>query len=328
MQNQAPRASAAPFCVSGPAFVLSNAGECRMLRGSSSALSRCALRRRRPGADAVGSLAAAQLPLQPARDAGQSVTAAFEGWYQNPGRHLHAAGRLLQSQHQADARHSRRTEQPHRARRPRLRAAHALPAAAAVGRLTIKVPEGFRRQATHLDHRRQRPDHHAADRRDQGLPDRAVQGSRAGQRAAEDSVRSEGAGVSRGRRSALARRSTGTVGQPVTLERHRHRRRADNDPDLIADSVEAAADQRVRGASTAASATSRFASARPSVDKDGKVTTTATFSQPGDYILRAQVNDRSGEGGGGFQCCWTNAHVKVTITGSASTTKSVQFQCL
>jgi hypothetical protein len=26
-----------------------------------------------------------------------------------------------------------------------------------------------------------------------------------------------------------------------------------------------------------------------------------------------QANDESGEGGGGFQCCWTNAHVKVTI---------------
>jgi len=41
--------------------------------------------------------------------------------------------------------------------------------------------------------------------------------------------------------------------------------------------------------------------------------TTATFTAPGDYILRAQANDVSGEGGGGFQCCWTNAHVKVTV---------------
>ena len=33
----------------------------------------------------------------------------------------------------------------------------------------------------------------------------------------------------------------------------------------------------------------------------------------GEYILRVQVNDATGEGGGGFQCCWTNAHVKVTV---------------
>jgi hypothetical protein len=58
-----------------------------------------------------------------------------------------------------------------------------------------------------------------------------------------------------------------------------------------------------------------FASAKPAIDKaaDGKTSTTVTFSAPGDYILRAQANDVSGEGGGGFQCCWTNAHVKVTV---------------
>jgi hypothetical protein len=35
---------------------------------------------------------------------------------------------------------------------------------------------------------------------------------------------------------------------------------------------------------------------------------------PGEYILRGQSNDASGDGGGGFQCCWTNVHVKVTVT--------------
>ena len=29
--------------------------------------------------------------------------------------------------------------------------------------------------------------------------------------------------------------------------------------------------------------------------------------------LRVQGNDESGEGGGGFQCCWTNTYVKVTV---------------
>ena len=44
-----------------------------------------------------------------------------------------------------------------------------------------------------------------------------------------------------------------------------------------------------------------------------EATTTATFSAAGDYTLRAQVNDNSGDGGGGEQCCWTNALVKVTV---------------
>jgi hypothetical protein len=56
-------------------------------------------------------------------------------------------------------------------------------------------------------------------------------------------------------------------------------------------------------------------SPRPSIDRaaGGKATATATFSAPGEYILRAQANDGSGDGGGGFQCCWTNAHVRVTV---------------
>jgi hypothetical protein len=41
--------------------------------------------------------------------------------------------------------------------------------------------------------------------------------------------------------------------------------------------------------------------------------TTAKFDAPGEYVLRAQVNDESGDGGGGDQCCWTTAHVKVTV---------------
>jgi hypothetical protein len=48
-------------------------------------------------------------------------------------------------------------------------------------------------------------------------------------------------------------------------------------------------------------------------DKVMEATTTATFSAAGDYMLRAQVNDNSGDGGGGEQCCWTNALVKVTV---------------
>jgi hypothetical protein len=57
-----------------------------------------------------------------------------------------------------------------------------------------------------------------------------------------------------------------------------------------------------------------FSNAAPSIDeKTGQSTTTASFTSPGDYVLRVQVNDATGEGGGGFQCCWTNAHVKVTV---------------
>jgi hypothetical protein len=65
-----------------------------------------------------------------------------------------------------------------------------------------------------------------------------------------------------------------------------------------------------------------FAPDRPQVEKlasgesvpfQGKATSTATFSEPGQYILQVVANDYSGEGGRGFQCCWTTAQVKVSV---------------
>ena len=50
------------------------------------------------------------------------------------------------------------------------------------------------------------------------------------------------------------------------------------------------------------------------VEKVMEAKTSATFTTAGDYVLRAQVNDKSGDGGGGEQCCWTNALVKVTVS--------------
>lgn len=41
--------------------------------------------------------------------------------------------------------------------------------------------------------------------------------------------------------------------------------------------------------------------------------TTATFDAAGEYIIRLQANDVSGEGGGGFQCCWTSVLLKVSV---------------
>ena len=46
----------------------------------------------------------------------------------------------------------------------------------------------------------------------------------------------------------------------------------------------------------------------------GKATATATFSAPGDYVLQVTANDFSGEGGNGELCCWTTALVKVSVT--------------
>lgn len=65
-----------------------------------------------------------------------------------------------------------------------------------------------------------------------------------------------------------------------------------------------------------------FANAKPVVELAGPVTsagvsgtatTSATFSEPGDYVLLVVANDWSGVGGHGYQCCWTNAYVRVSV---------------
>jgi hypothetical protein len=62
-----------------------------------------------------------------------------------------------------------------------------------------------------------------------------------------------------------------------------------------------------------------FSENKPAVEKmegnatfNGRATTTATFGKPGEYILRVVANDWSGDGGRGFQCCWTNGLVQVS----------------
>jgi hypothetical protein len=45
----------------------------------------------------------------------------------------------------------------------------------------------------------------------------------------------------------------------------------------------------------------------------GKATTTVKFSEPGDYVLHVTANDYSGDGGGGFGCCWTTGLVRITV---------------
>lgn len=107
---------------------------------------------------------------------------------------------------------------------------------------------------------------------------------------------------------------TGTVNQPVTiaftgadqrgpLETAGRGRGGFNPPPFVTSL------HKFRGPGTVT-----FSPVRPQANREtGAVSATASFNAPGDYIVRVQLNDASGEGGGGFQCCWTNVHVKVTI---------------
>ena len=46
----------------------------------------------------------------------------------------------------------------------------------------------------------------------------------------------------------------------------------------------------------------------------GRTTTTVKFSDPGEYILHININDYSGNGGGGSGCCWTTVMMKVAVS--------------
>jgi hypothetical protein len=49
-------------------------------------------------------------------------------------------------------------------------------------------------------------------------------------------------------------------------------------------------------------------------DVRNTVRVVATFSEPGEYMLRAQVdNFRAPDSSSGDQCCWTNGYVRVTV---------------
>ena len=57
----------------------------------------------------------------------------------------------------------------------------------------------------------------------------------------------------------------------------------------------------------------KFDDNTPTIGKDGKATANATFSAPGEYVIRVEGNDSSGVGGGGFQCCWSTVYFKVSV---------------
>jgi hypothetical protein len=267
------------------------------------------------GLTLTASTNARQLPLQPARESGQGITAAFEGWYQNTdGSYTLLVGyfnRNLKETLDIPVGPNNRIEpggpdqgQP----------THFLPRRQ-WGVFTIKVPKDFgdKRLTWTI----------VANGHTTSVPVGVVKGyqvepfKEVAQGNEPPKVQFDPKGpVFQGPPIGIAATLTGTVGQPVTLDATVNDG-GENDPELSPVQMKqppiAVVWSKFRGPGTVT-----FGNGKPPVEK-GKVSTTATFSAPGEYILRAQVNDRSGDGGGGFQCCWTNAHVKVTITGGAAT---------
>ncbi len=112
---------------------------------------------------------------------------------------------------------------------------------------------------------------------------------------------------------------TAKVGQPLSLDIH------------VADDAKLIPGMRRRGTPPVKVTWSKyrgpgdvvFENVHPMVEKQnppdhgtafsGRAATTATFSEPGEYLLEVVLNDWTGLGGRGFLCCWTNGLVKVSV---------------
>ena len=256
----------------------------------------------------AASLFAAQLPLEPAKDAGLSITAAYEGWFKDRDGSVRLLVGYFNRNHKqtidipigADNRiepggpdHGQPT--------------HFLPRRQ-WGVFTIAVPKDFgdKRLTWTLvanGHTTSIP---------MGLnPLYEVEPFRdAAQGNTPPVIRFEKNGAAlQGPPTTTAATLTGVVGRPMDLAMW-----ATDDGIVDPDRKAGDSPVTIRWSKYRGPGDVTFTEAQPKVDKrDGRAATTATFSLAGEYVLRAQANDVSGEGGGGFQCCWTNAHVNVSI---------------
>ncbi len=266
------------------------------------------------------------LPYQPPRGSGDSITGAFEGWFDNDdGSHNFLVGyfnRNLKQPQDVPIGPNNRIEPGG----PDLGPADALPAGAPDRRVPGARAEGVRRRpAADLDADRERPDD--------------ADSAAAAPRLQRQSVLVTSP-------SATSRRwcgwregpdDSGTGGDAERRAgdvRRRSRRRwslnawVDDDGKYssgsnAADSATGARRWSWRWSKYRGPGTITFDAAKPklevakggNVDQDysAKATVSARFSEPGDYVLHLLTTDYSGEGGNGEVCCWTNAYVKVSV---------------
>ena len=119
--------------------------------------------------------------------------------------------------------------------------------------------------------------------------------------------------------TAIAASYSTTVGQPVTLTTWAH----DEGPKVNVETTGGRGRGAAAGFSTLNLSWSKFrgpGSVTFSAASRSSTAPTAARGTDGCDVQRArrlhpqgQANDSSGDGGGGFQCCWTNAHVAVSV---------------
>jgi hypothetical protein len=246
------------------------------------------------------------LPLEPARKSGASITPAFEGWYQNPD----GSYSLLIGYYNRNSEETLDIPVGPMNRIEPGELDQGQPTHFQTGRrwgvFVIKVPKDFGEKTVRwtIEANGERntvpfslkPSYVITPFKEAGMNNSPPRLTFA-----------ENGGKLAGPPSGIAAALTGRVGEPIAISMA-----VEDDKGLTRSkgtTVATVSVHKYRGPGSV-----KFDNARVVVKQQGeRVTVNATFDAAGEYIVRVQANDESGEGGGGFQCCWTNAHVKVNV---------------
>ena len=260
-------------------------------------------------------LAAGQPPLAPVRTSGQTITPVYEGWYENPdgtfslswGYFNRNSEEIMEIPIGADNRVEPggpdRGQPTHFGSR-RQRGVFTVVVPADFGDNEVNWILSFRGDTQTI------PGHMHRDWMLDALGGGAGGDTPPVVKFAENSPEHTGPG------NAPEGPLTATVGTPLPAVGLGHRRR--HQP-----TTTAARKKRRRRAAPARHADVapapgsrrgdlRGQGARDHGGRDERADTTVTFTVPGENLLRVLANDRSG--GGGSQCCWTNAFVRVSVS--------------
>lgn len=253
--------------------------------------------------------ATAQLPLEPGKKTGQNVTAAYEGWYRNEdGSFTFLIGYFNRNHAQALDIPIGPDNRIEPGGPDRGQPTHFLPRRA-WGVFTIRVPADFGNDKLTW--------HLVANGVPTEIPftlkkDWEVEPLRdAAQGNTPPTLRFEDGTTQQGPPEGISTELRAVAGEPLELVAWA------TDDDVVDEYRRARAPDppaRVFWSKYRGPGAVEFEEERPEVSKeDGRTATHVTFAEPGDYVLRLQANDVTGNGGGGAQCCWTNAHVRVDV---------------
>ena len=256
----------------------------------------------------------ANLPLDPQRERGASITPAFEGWYPNPD----GSFSMLLGYYNRNTKEALDIPVG-----PNNRVApgdpdQGQPTHFEVGRqwgvFVVKVPKDFGNKAITWTIVANGEAQSIPFTLNKGYPISPYKELGMGNQPPVLAFSQGGAKVT-GPPMAVSASFTGTVNQPVTIsawvEDPKAPGEAEPAPAVFGPVAKVAtvSFHKFRGPGKVT-----FDKGRIPVEQQGAmISSAATFGAPGDYLVRVQANDESGEGGFGFQCCWTNTYVKVTV---------------